>query len=148
GLPSSLVGIDVEVVERAVAWLLRRDDVLDQPVAVLGMSRGSELALYAGVLLDGVGPVVGLVPSGVGWPGLDASGPVDAAAWRFRGRDLPFAVLPRPEVDIAPAPTEPIALRPMFEAALDHWDAVSAAEIPVEQVHGPVLLVSGEADAL
>jgi acyl-CoA thioester hydrolase/bile acid acetyltransferase-like protein len=64
GLPRALVGIEVEVVERAAAWLLGRADVGGGRVAALGMSRGSELALLAGALLDRVGAVVGFAPSG------------------------------------------------------------------------------------
>lgn len=42
----------------------------------------------------------------------------------------------------------PITLRPLFERALQDADAVRAAEIPVERAAGPILLVSGEADAM
>jgi dienelactone hydrolase len=148
GLPPSLIGIDVEVVERAVHWLRRRSDITDEPIAVMGMSRGSELAFHAGALLDDVGPVVGLAPSGIGWPALDATGPIDAPAWRFRGRDLPYVAPPRRELVSGPNADRPIALRPLFEALLQDTKAVAAAEIPVEHLHGPVLLVSGRDDAM
>lgn len=45
-LPSQLVRIEVEVVERAIAWLNRQTEVAPQPLALMGMSRGSELASW------------------------------------------------------------------------------------------------------
>ena len=80
GLPGALAGIEVEVVERAARWLLRRGDVAPAAVGVIGASRGSELALWAGALLDTIGAVVAFAPSGISWSGLDAAGPVDAHA--------------------------------------------------------------------
>jgi hypothetical protein len=147
GLPGALVGIEVEVVERAAAWLLGRPDVRGGRVAVVGMSRGSELALLAGTLLDRVGAVVAFAPSGVSWSGYGPGGPVDAPAWSFRGAPIPYL-----GGDATPPPgfrtAGPITLRPLFERALQDADAVRAAEIPVERAAGPILLVSGEADAM
>jgi len=149
GLPEALVRIDVEVVGRAAEWLLRRPDVEDRTIAVLGMSRGSELALLAGALLEPIGPVVAFAPSGVCWAGLGPHGPAGAPAWRFGGDDLPCAGMypggmPLPEA----APGSPISLRPYFQALLADHATVRAAEIPVERVKGPILMVSGEADAM
>lgn len=149
GLPDALVRIDVEVVGRAADWLLRRPDVADREIAVMGMSRGSELALLAGALLEPIGPVVAFAPSGVCWAGLGPRGPVGAPAWRFGGDDIPCAGvyaggMPLP----AAVPGTAIALRPYYQATLADDTATGAAEIPVERVKGPILLVSGEADAM
>src|SRR5215469_15519787 len=91
GLPEALARIDIEVVERAAHWMLRRRDVADGKITVIGMSRGSELALLAGALLEPISPVVAFAPSGVCWAGLGPRGPLDAPAWRFRGNDIPCA---------------------------------------------------------
>jgi len=149
GLPEALVRIDIEVVGRAATWLLRQPGVAHAPVGVIGMSRGSELALLAGALLQPIGPVVVFAPSGVCWAGLGPHGPADAPAWRFGGDDVPCAGvypggLPLP----AATPGAPIALRPYYEAFLADQAVIRAAEIPVEQVKGPILMVSGEADAM
>ena len=148
GLPQALAGIEIEVVERAAAWLLGQAGVAGDRVAVVGMSRGSELALLAGALLDQlVGTVVAFAPSGVCWAGLGPGGPVDAPAWTFRGDPLPYVGLGG--TPPAGSPTAgPFALTPLFERLLQDEGAVRVAEIPVERARGPILLVSGEADAM
>ena len=149
GLPEVLVGIDVEVVGRAADWLLRRRDVDPGRIAVMGMSRGSELALLAGALLEPVGPVVAFAPSGVCWAGFGAHGPVAAPAWRFGGDDIPCAgMVPMGAPPSAAIQGSPTAFRPFFEAMLRDHDMIHAAEIPVERVRGPILMISGEADAM
>jgi len=147
GLPSALVDIEVEVVERAVTWLLARGHVAGNAVGVMGASRGSELALLAGVLLDHVGPIVALAPSGISWCGLDAIGPVDAPAWTFRGEPIPYVAMAG---GAAPSTVTagPVALRPMFEAVLAAPRNWAHAEIPAERASGSILLVSGEDDAM
>jgi len=147
GLPPDLVDIEVQCVERARAWLLRRDDVTSPMVGVMGVSRGSELALLAGALLDGIGAVVAFAPSGVAWNGLSRQGPVDAPSWTFRGRPIPSAstALRVPDgTDLS----HPVALRPLFDHALQDQRMIAAAEIPIERIRGPILLVSGESDAM
>jgi dienelactone hydrolase len=148
GLPGALVGIEVEVVERAARWLLRRGDVASGTVGVLGASRGSELALWAGALLDTVGAVAAFAPSGISWSGLDAGGPVDAPAWTFAGRPLPYAPVGAP-AKVTQAPSAgPVALRAAFEPVLASPGLFEPAVIPVEDIGGPVLFVSGEADTM
>jgi len=148
GLPQSLVEIEVETVERAVGWLLGRDDVVPGMVAVMGMSRGSELALLASVLLDHVGPVVAFAPSGIAWAGLDAQGPVDAPAWTYRGQEIPYAPIGASAQTGQLAMSNPVELRSAFEAVLGDEVAIKRAEIPIEAAKGPILMVSGEDDAM
>lgn len=151
GLPAALREIEVEVVERAVAWLFDHEYVAGDTVAVMGISRGSELALLAGALLDRIGPVVAFAPSGISWSALGPAGPIDAPAWTFRGTPIPYATTADPAalgLQMNPSLGEPFALRPVFEAGLAEPTRWSDAEIAVEDVKGPILLVSGEADAM
>src|SRR6516162_2607454 len=148
GLPGALAGIEVEVVERAAHWLLRRGDVAPGTVGVMGPSRGSELALWAGALLDTIGAVVAFAPSGISWSGLDAGGPVDAPAWTFAGQPLPYVPIGA-SAKAVPAPSAgPVALRAAFEPVLADPGLFESAVIPVEDIRGPVLFVSGEADTM
>jgi dienelactone hydrolase len=149
GLPAALTGVEVEVVERAARWLLSRADIAPGTVAAMGMSRGSELALWAGALLDVIGAVVAFAPSGISWPGIDSQGPTASAAWTFRGRPLPYATVgAAAKAAQAPRPGPPAALRAVFEPTLADARLFEHAVIPVEEIRGPVLFVSGEADTM
>ena len=148
GLPADLTGIEVEVVQRAAAWLLGRDDIAAGKVAVLGQSRGSELALWAGALLEHVGAVVAFAPSGISWGGLDAGGAADVPAWTFRGRPLPYAPIGDAARRTSAPAGGPVALLAAFEPVLADPDRYGHAVIPVETIRGPILFVSGEADTM
>lgn len=147
GLPTALVEIEVEVVERAIRYLQATGDVTGDRVAVMGQSRGSELALLAASASPSlVDRVVVFSASGVVWCGLDDDGHVDRSAWTLRGEPVPFLGrgLPQPPR----SGDEPFRLTTLYGAALDDSLAVSAAEIPIEHVDGPILAVSGEDDQL
>jgi dienelactone hydrolase len=151
GLPQALIQVEVEAVERAVSWLRGTGVVEGDTVGVIGMSRGSELALLASALLDGVGPVVAFAPSGISWSGIGPAGPVDSPTWTFRGEPIPYARMAAAPVEFLRPPTPdapPLAMRPMFEAALADPRVWRDAEIAVEAAKGPILLVSGEDDAM
>src|SRR5689334_4976597 len=146
GLPSELDRIDVGVVDRAADWLGRRCDIADAPFAVMGVSRGSELAFLAGVHVDRIGPIVALAPSGIGWFALGVHGPVNSPAWMIDGEPVPY---PWPQRGVtAPRGDGPVALRPLFEQLLLDGEAIRGAEIPIERCRGPILLVSGDDDQM
>jgi hypothetical protein len=90
--------------------------------------------------------VVALAPSHVGWAGLDASGPVDAPAWTFRGQPIPNAPTGPYPSSHRHASTGAIVLRSAFAAVIEDPASFRDAEIPVERICGPILLVSGEDD--
>ena len=133
GVSEVLRDIDVELVGRACDWVRVHRGVADTPPVVIGASRGGELALLAAALMpDKVGPAVSAVGSGVAWGAIGPGTDVLETAWRFDGEPVP---------QIAEDEADPYA-------CLDDADMVAAAEIPVERAVGPVLLVSGEDDAM
>lgn len=133
GTPDALRDIDVEVVARACDWMRAQDFVDDVPPCVVGLSRGGELALLAASLTpDAVGPVAAFVGSGVPWGAWGPGTDVLETAWRFAGE--PVAQMVEDEADP--------------DACIDDAGMVAAAEIPVERANGPVLLLSGEDDAM
>lgn len=102
GLPASLRRIPVGVVARAATALEAVTGRSLCPV-VLGVSRGSELALLAGSYDPGrFAGVIGVVPSGTVHGGLGASGPIPDAAWTLGGDAVsPRSVIP---IDRIPGP--------------------------------------------
>lgn len=155
-LPDELREIPLEYFQTAFAWLRRQPGLVPTGrVGIVGTSRGGELVLLLGATFpDEVGAIVSYVPSHVVHGAVlrdalaTASGEVPAA-WTHRGRPLPSmqAGVKQPP-DQALFVPRPLPLTPIFLHNLAHSTTLAEATIPVEQIDCPVLLVSGEADAM
>ena len=159
GLPRELVEMPLEYFEGAIAWLGRHPGVGAGRVAVVGNSKGGELALLLGATYPkGVGAVVGYAPSAVVWQGIPFDREVyhggPRSPWSLRGEAVPFVPLARPDAAEMMLMTEslledrPISTRALYERALGDETAVAAAGVPVEKIEAPVLLISGTDDRL
>ena len=158
GLSKHLVEIPLEYVEGALRWM--RDDAVaggtGRPVALVGASRGAELALLAASTFPTVGAVVAIAPSSVRWGPVGGIGTIGRSAWTFRGRALPGMPVRAPwrwPAAGARALSSWVLGTPLrgtasFLEALRDPDAVARAAIPVEKIRGPVLLVSGGDDQM
>ncbi|HEV2439562.1 MAG TPA: acyl-CoA thioester hydrolase/BAAT C-terminal domain-containing protein [bacterium] len=152
-LPESLAEIPLEYFDTAIRWLRRHEVVGKQALGVMGVSRGGELALLLGATFSEFRAVVGYVPSGVAHAGISGGGLREARrrpAWTLEGKPAqPFIASRDAGRMEEPAPSaEPLALTPVFLRALQDRAAVEAAEIPVERINGPVLMISGQDDQM
>jgi dienelactone hydrolase len=147
GLPAGLVEVPLEYFATGLRWLAARPEV-EGRVAVMGQSRGGELALLLGATFPQVGAVVAQAPSGVVWGSFGPGSGPEVAAWTFAGRAVPWL----PSVDgTAWAEVEksrPFVCTPGFLADLSDVDAARRAEIEIERATCPILMISGEDDAL
>ena len=125
GLPATLSNIPLEYFGRAIGWLAAQPSVDSNRIGVIGASRGAELALLLGGLYPSLRVVVAYMPSHV-----VVRGCCDPRTWFFAwtvgGR--PVAAMPPP------------GRRDPLEA--------QHAEIQVERIRGPILLVSGTDDGV
>jgi dienelactone hydrolase len=147
-LPRGLREIPLEYFGKAIHWLQRQEGV--QHLAVLGASRGGELALLLGATFPEIRAVVAYVPSGALWMGIQVGDTAPAEpvpAWTFNGRPLPF-MWRGVASDAINWARQPVALSPGYVAALRDSDIVEHATIPVEKTHGPILMISGQADRM
>jgi dienelactone hydrolase len=124
-LPPLLQGIPLEYFGNALAWMMQRPEIVSDRVAVMGTSRGGELALQLGSMYPQIRAVVAYVPASVRFPACCGNTAVPYA-WTWRGQPLSY-VLPR---------------------FLGNPTAMMQASIPVEQTRGPVLLISGVDDGV
>jgi dienelactone hydrolase len=127
--------VPLEYLFRALDWLVARPEVRADRIALMGESRGAELALMIGSLRPDVAGVIAYSPLALRWAAVGGGD----AAWTLNGVPLPYA--------------EGVYNRatPMsqFTDILDGpVDVRNAAAIEVEHIHGPVLLISSRADAL
>lgn len=152
GLPPTLSQIPLEYFERALEWARRTLE--PRFLALVGVSRGGELALLLGATMpDQIDAVAAYVPSSVTNGVLNAGRPGEhrhAPAWSWRGHNLPVLAQNNPRAnwdlfDRAPAPKRQT---PAFLAALRDAQATHRASIAVERIRGPIMLISGRDDAL
>ena len=153
GLPEQLINVPLEYFQRALAWLRARAEWSGGRVGVLGTSKGGELALLLGATYpEEVGAVVGVVPSGLVFEGIDRIGNhppgVPMSSWSRGGVPLPY--IPYTVKDWGEYFTgpPPISMTPAHRDAVAAADpaTLEAARIGVESIRGPVLLVSGGDD--
>lgn len=122
-LPEWLHRIPLDYFEAALAWLAAQPGIDTQRIGILGVSRGAELALLLASRLPQIRAVVAYAPSSVAWSsgGRDNSTGEIIPCWTWRGEPITFA----------PLPLRNFMLR---------------SAIPVEQIAGPILLVSSGDD--
>lgn len=138
GLPASLNEIPLEYFFRAIDWLKRQPQVDPARIVLMGQSRGGELVLLLASLRPDVAGVVAFSPSSRVWGGIPPYGSPPGPtrpAWTLAGKPVAFQ-------DTAFDPSAP--MRQWFVRA----KPVEAARIPVERIHGSVLLVSSRADTV
>jgi dienelactone hydrolase len=127
GLPQDLVAIPLEYFGQALAWMGQRPEIDPAQLAVMGTSRGGELALQLGSMYPSIKAVVAYVPANVRYPSCCGRPVTDAWTWKHQG--LAYVI--------------PTSRGPVTRAS-----EVMAASIPVEQTHGPILVISGEDDGV
>jgi dienelactone hydrolase len=118
-------------------------------LAVMGLSRGGELALLLGSRFRDIDRVVAYVASGVihGEP-LEPGDTRAASAWSENGAPLPYLQQDNTTDDASAVDDEraPVDGSPRYLSQLRDARAVERSTIPVERINGPVMLVSGKDD--
>lgn len=154
-LPKNLMEIPLEYFETAIHWLMRQPTVKSENIAVIGLSRGGELALLLGATFPEIKAVVAGAPSGVMHAGINTAkyNDVSHAAWTYRGEVLPYVFFKRTFFDSVRfmwkwLTHKPVASRTDFLRVLKKRDLLEKATIAVEHINGPVLLISGQDDQL
>jgi dienelactone hydrolase/uncharacterized protein (DUF2141 family) len=143
GLPQTLENIPLEYFDRALDWAKAQSGIDAKRIGVFGGSRGSEAALLLASRRSEIKAAAAFAPSGFVWQGLNFENPMNMGpAWTTSGKALPFL---KPD---GRAYLPGAAMKPMFDHALAQADAHPDAAIPVEKINGPILLMSGKADAL
>jgi dienelactone hydrolase/uncharacterized protein (DUF2141 family) len=140
GLPKTLEGVPLEYFDKGVEWLKKQKGIDANHIGVIGGSRGSEAALLLGSRRKDITAVAAFAPSNYVWQGLGSNPMAAAAAWTLAGKAIPF-------VTPDGAAYRPDNMKLMFTNAIDKKPAADT-EIAVEKINGPILFISGKADAL
>ncbi len=139
--------VPIEYVERAVKWL---KSLGYQKIGIDGLSKGSELALIAGSMFQGITCVMARVPSYFVSEGLRPDGlsknPSGTSCWSYRGKELPFAPYRSRKFNM---PKMLMKEKELHILTFNKGKKVTPEIIiPVEKINGPVLLLSSKHDAV
>ncbi|HEY1053487.1 MAG TPA: acyl-CoA thioester hydrolase/BAAT C-terminal domain-containing protein [Emticicia sp.] len=142
GAPDSLDRISLEKVHEAIIQATKNPKIDKDRIAVMGGSKGGELALLLASHFKDITCVVAIVPSHVAFPGLTSH--LSTSSWTYQGKEVPY--VPVSEETI-PALIKR-DLRLAFDTMLKDTIAVEKALIKVEDVNGSILLVSATKDEM
>lgn len=151
GLPPILKDQPVDVIEHAAEYLLAHGY---KKVGLWGISMGGELALLAGSLLpDLVSCVVSIAPLQMVMQAEDDKTPVEGSSFSFHGEPLPYvSYVPSGRAWKKKLKQETLRHREPYtrQLLLDAYGSAHdpAAEIPIENIRGPVLLLGSAMDSM
>lgn len=142
GTPDTLNKIALEDVYNSIKIASKHGSIDASRIAIVGGSRGGDLALLLASHYPEIKCVVALVPSHVTFPGHTMH--FTTSCWTYQGKELPF--VPVNEESI-PALMQR-NLRGAFEAMLKDADAEKIAAIEVDKIKAPILLMSATKDEI
>lgn len=147
-VPRAHENIEVELLERARAWLADRPEADVDRIGLVGNSKGGEFAMLGAATYGWVRAAVGCVPSDVVWEGY---GPMDApVATRAPGSHSSWSLGGSP-VSYVPTYDD---RRDGFLDNTDRYDRARAqfgdqaraARIPIERTSARLFLIGGDRD--
>lgn len=145
GLPQLMEEIPLEYFEKAVLWLKEQPEVNPDKIIVMGASRNAELALLiASYFPNTIYGVIAYSPSSVSWSNTVLPFNSDSVkpSWTYKNQPIPYISMDK----IKGTPTSTIETLPFWKNGLSDSISVNNASIQVENINGPILLLSGAED--
>lgn len=152
GLSDYISNTPLEYFQTGLRWLRKKVQPLHDFVAISGQSRGGELVLLLGATFPKeVSAVVAYVPGAVVHSGQNACDPKigrEGPTWLLGGKPIPHVWENNRTATWTPFDEGPAPHRheKAILTALQDPDAVARARIRVEDIEGPVMLLSGTDD--
>jgi len=140
GIPKEVDRISIDAVHDAILEAARDPRINQDCIAVIGGSKGAELALLLASHYPDIKAVVGVVPGHAVFPAHTIA--MNTPSFAFDGEPLPFVPVPWSAVPSLLKSD----LKGAFEKMLMDQAAVDKAAIAVENINGPVLLLSATRD--
>lgn len=142
GTPDILNKIAIEDVYNAIKIATKNKQVDKTKIAIIGGSRGADLALLIGSHYSDIDCVVSIVGSNAVFPGH--TNHFTTSSWTYQNNELPFV----PVNDAAVPFLMKRDLRSAFEAMLKDSVSVEKAAIQVEKIKGSVFFLSATKDEI
>ena len=138
--PDHLEMIPLEYFEDVIKMYKSKPEIRNKKIVVIGGSKGAELALLLASRYKQIEGVISKKPSSVVFQGI--GGP--SSSWSYKGEPVPF-------VPYAPYDYSKIVNNQyveVYKLSLKQTKAVEKAAIKVENINGPILLISGKEDKM
>ncbi len=142
GTPEILDKIALDDVHNAILAATKETQVSKNKIAIIGGSRGADLALLLGSYYNDINCIAAIVPSHVVFPGHTQE--FNSSCWTYQGKELSFV----PVNDEAVPFLMKRDLRGTFEMMLKDSAAEKKALIRIENINGPILLLSATKDEI
>lgn len=142
GTPDTLNKIAIEDVYNAIKIATKNKKVSKKKIAIIGGSRGADLALLLGSYYKDIDCIVSIVGSNAVFPGHTTH--FTTSCWTFENKELPFVPVNEEAVPFLMKRD----LRGTFEAMLKDTIAVEKASIKIENIKGAVFLLSATKDEI
>lgn len=142
GTPDTLHKIAIEDIYNAIKAATKNPQINKKKIAIVGGSRGADLALLLGSYYKDINCVVAIVASNVTFPGN--TNHFSTSTWTYQNKELPFVPLNEESIPFLMNRD----LRGAFEAMLKDTVAQEKALIKVENINGPILMLSATKDEI
>lgn len=144
GIPKDLDRISLNAIYEEIKQVQTNPSIDATCVAVMGGSKGAELALALASKYPDINAVVSFAGSHVSFNSVSMPAAGRTGSFSFNHSSLPYVAVPKMAIPYLLIGD----LRKAHELALENTRAVEAAVIAVENIKGPILLISGEKDQI
>ena len=140
GTPKNLDRISLNAISDTIMKIAKHPKIDDTKIALIGSSRGGELVLNLASRYKHFNAVIAISTSNVSFPAITWS--ANTSSWTYKNKEI--AYVPAPLKTILPAIKGD--LYTAHSMMLEDKQAVKRAEIAVENINGPILIISGKDD--
>jgi esterase/lipase len=140
GTPRNLDRISLDAISDTIMNIAKNNKIDESKIALIGGSKGGELILNLASRFNQYRAVIAMSTSNVSFPAITWSS--NTSSWTYKGNEVTY--VPAPLKTISPALKGDHYTA--FSMMLEDDTAVKNAEIQVENINGPILILSGKND--
>ena len=140
GTPEQLDRISLDAIRDTILSIAQHPQIDESKIILFGGSRGGELVLNLACKYKEFNGVIAASTSNVSFPAITLY--ANTASWTYKNKEVPY--VPAPLKTIIPAIKGD--LYTAHAMMLEDEAAVKKAEIRVENINGPILIISGKED--
>ena len=142
GTPENLDRISLDAISDTIMNIAKHPKIDETKIALMGGSKGGELVLNLASRFSHFNAVIALSTSNVSFPAITWS--ANTSSWSYKNQEVIY--VPAPLKTISPALEGDIYTA--HAMMLEDEEAVKKAEIQVENINGPIFIMSSKNDEM